>query len=123
MEDDRNLPRLTLWMVAFSPSLWAVHFLLCYLTVAIWCAKWGPLLEPARLLVGVYTLAALASIAAIGWWGWRHHSYGDASLPHDFDTAADRNRFLGFSTVLLSALSFVATLYVGMAALFFETCR
>lgn len=116
----------TLWMIPAAPAVWALHFLACYVTVAVWCAKVagvdGPL-GPARWMVGGYTIAALLGIAAIGWWGWRHHSFGDATVPHDFDTAADRHRFLGFATVLLAGLSFVSTLFVGLAAIFIGSCQ
>ena len=29
----------SLWFLIAAPIMWAAHFLLCYLTAAIWCAK------------------------------------------------------------------------------------
>lgn len=118
--------RQTLWLLAAAPTIWAIHFLASYITAAIWCAKLG---GPAGSLgwvpaaVGVYTAVALVGIGVVGGIGWRRHDYGTAAVPHDFDTRADRHRFLGFATVLLSGLSAVAVIYVAAVALFFRTCR
>lgn len=118
--------RETLWILTVSPTIWAAHFLLCYLTAAIWCAKVagrdGPL-GPVRWIVAAYTLAALAGIGLTAWRGFRRHRFGTAAAPHDFDTPADRHRFLGFATLLLSGLSAVAVIYVGLVAVFIGSCR
>ncbi len=119
----------SLWLLTFGPGLWAVHFLLSYVTVAVWCAKVGRAgaLGDARLLVGLYTLLALLGIALTAWRGYRQHRLGngnpDASAPHDYDTPADRHRFLGYSTLLLCGLSFFATLYVALTVVFIGNCR
>lgn len=115
----------SVWMLALGPSIWAVHLLLSYATVALWCAKLvgrDGLLGPAAIAVLVYTLIALLAIAAAGWRGLRQHRYGEATVPHDFDTDADRHRFLGFATVLLCGLSAIATLYVALPLLFVRSC-
>jgi hypothetical protein len=109
-----------------SPTIWAVHFLLSYVTVSIWCAKFagqGGSLDSARLAIALYTLLALGGIAITGWFGYRRHEYGSATVPHDFDTPEDRHRFLGFATVLLSALSAVAVIFAALAAVFIKTCQ
>lgn len=124
--DELQARRETILVIPAAPAIWAAHFLACYVTAAIWCAKIAGRdgsLDGARWLVAGYTLAALVAIALIGARGWRLHSYGDATVPHDYDTAADRHRFLGFSTLLLSALSAVAVVFVGMVVVFTETCR
>lgn len=115
----------SLWVLAISPLVWAAHFMACYLTAAIWCAKQGRGAElgSVRLTIAAYTAVAMVAIAATAWMGWRRHRFGSAATPHDLDTPADRQRFLGFATLLLSALSGVATLYVALTAVFFETCR
>lgn len=118
--------RQSLWLLAASPTIWAVHFLACYITAAVWCAKVGGdtgSLGWVPTAVVIYSVAALAGIVGVGWVGWRKHDFGTATVPHDFDTRADRHRFLGFATVLLSGLSAVAVLYVAMAAAFFGSCR
>ncbi|HEX7182892.1 MAG TPA: hypothetical protein VF756_13700 [Thermoanaerobaculia bacterium] len=116
----------SLWLLTASPAIWSAHFLLSYVTAAVWCAKMagpgGPL-GGARTAIAVYTALALAGIGITGWIGFRRHSYGDAETPHDFDTPEDRHRFLGFATLLLSALSAVATIYVALAAVFIGNCR
>ena len=118
--------RDSLWLLVISPVVWSLHFLLCYVTAAIWCAKVAGELGPLGWVpaaVGWYTAIALAVIGAVGYKGLRAHSYGTATVPHDFDTPEDRHRFLGFATLLLSGLSAVATIFTAMAAVFFETCR
>lgn len=128
MESNQPLPerRESLWMLILGPALWAVHFMFCYGLTAVYCARWtgreGSLL-PVRWAIAAATLIALLGIAAVGWAAYRRHSYGSAALPHDFPTAEDRHRFLGFSTLLLCLLSAVATIYVALPALFIESCR
>lgn len=51
------------------------------------------------------------------------HRAGDATAPHDFDSRADRHRFLGFTLALLSGVAIVGVLFAAMPALFLETCR
>jgi hypothetical protein len=115
----------SLWLLTISPVIWAAHFLLSYITASIWCAKMA---DPnnsfgsVRAAIVVYTVVALGGIGITGWVGYRRHSYGDASLPHDDDTPEDRHRFLGFSTLLLSALSAVAVLYAALVVVFFRSC-
>jgi len=116
----------SLWLLAVSPTIWAAHFLLSYVTVAIWCAKVAGragLLGASRTMILAYTILALIGIGITTWRGYRRHDIGSASLPHDFDTPEDRTRFLGFATMLLSGLSAVAVLYVALTAVFVETCH
>lgn len=118
--------RDSIWMLTISPIIWALHFLLSYVTAAVWCAKYAgdsASLGPARTAIGVYTAIALTGIAITGWIGHRRHSVGSAELPHDDDTPEDRHRFLGFSTLLLSVLSAVATLFVAAVAYFVGSCH
>jgi hypothetical protein len=127
-DEDRDLPeeKETVWRLTMAPVLWAAHFLACYGTASIWCAKVaGPAgsLGGARVAIAAYTLIALAGIGIIGRAGLRRHGHGLETEPHDFDTPGDRHRFLGFATLLLSGLSAVATLYVAMAAVFVSDCR
>jgi hypothetical protein len=115
----------SLWLLAASPVIWATHLLLCYVTASIWCAKVvgdGGSLRSVRLAIVVYTAVALVGIGITGWIGYRRHRYGNADLPHDDDTPEDRHRFLGFATLLLSALSAVAVIYAVFVAIFIERC-
>jgi hypothetical protein len=115
-----------LWLLIVSPTIWAVHFLLCYITAAVWCAKFAPrdgTLGPVRWAIAAYTVMALAGIALNGRSGLRRHRRGTESAPHDFDTPGDRHGFLGYATVLLSWLSAVAVVFAAFAAIFLEDCR
>lgn len=115
----------SLWLLTASPSIWAAHFLLSYVTAAVWCEKFagvGGSLTTVRVAIATYSVIALAGISVVGWTGSRRHRFGEAELPHDADTPEDRHRFLGFATLLLSALSAVAVLYVSLVAVFFGAC-
>ncbi len=126
--EDAALPesRASLWMLIAGPTVWATHFLLSYVTAAIWCAKAAAPAVPlgsARVALVAYTVAALVAIALLGWRGWRQHRWGSAELPHDAASAGDRHRFLGFATLLLCGLSFVAVAYMAIAMSVIGTCR
>ena len=118
--------RESIWMLTVAPTIWAVHFSLCYVTGAVWCSKAPDALTPlggVRTAIVVFTLVALAGIAFTGWVGYRAHTYGRADVPHDDDTPEDRHRFMGFATLLLSGLSAVAVVYAGLVAVFIRTCE
>lgn len=117
--------RAGLWPLVVGPAAWALHFLLCYLTVAIYCAKSvaAAPLGVVQVALWLYTLLALVVITACGWRGWRQHRAGREPLPHDAGTAADRRRFMGFATFLLCALSAVAVAYTALAIAVIRTCR
>jgi hypothetical protein len=141
--------RGSLWLLTIAPAIWAAHFLSCYVTAAIWCARFaapGGALNGIRTAIAWYTAAALIGIAVVGWEGFRRHSYpstlrhaqgrpeqsrgatglgtgGTEATTHDLDTREDRHRFLGFATLLLSGLSALAVAYAAFAATLFDTCR
>jgi hypothetical protein len=115
----------SLWLIAASPAVWAAHFLLSYATAAIWCGKIvapGASLSSVRLAIGGYTVVALTAIGVTAWIGYRRRGLGPQNAPDHTDTPEDRHRFLGAATLLLSALSAVATVYVALAAVFFRSC-
>ncbi|MGE3538731.1 MAG: hypothetical protein AB7N91_15035 [Candidatus Tectimicrobiota bacterium] len=116
----------SLLLLAASPVIWGAHFMLSYITAAIWCARLagpGATLESVRLAILLYTVLALSGIGSIGWLALRRHRYGTATPPHDDDTPEDRHRFLGFAALLLSALSAVATLYAALVVVFIRSCH
>lgn len=116
----------SIWMLTVSPAIWALHFGLCYITAAIWCAKASSPLSPLggiRTTIVLYTIVALGGILFTGWIGYRAHRYDGAPAPHDDDTPEDRHRFMGFATLLLSGLSAVAVIYAALVAVFVETCQ
>lgn len=115
----------TLWLLTFAPFMWITCFLLSYVTAAIWCAKVAGRngsLDGARLAIGVYTVLTLIGIGIVIWRGYRQHRFGTGEVPHDADSASDRHRFLGFSTVLIGGLSAVATVYNALAIVFIDRC-
>ena len=115
----------SLWLLIVSPTIWATHFLACYLTAAIWCAKYsGPdrSLGIVREAVAIYTLIALVGIFLTGFLGVRRHRFQHPTMSHERDTPEDRHRLLGFATALLSGLSAIATLFVALAVYFIEKC-
>ena len=125
-QDETRETNQSLWLLTASPTIWSAHFLACYGTAAIWCAKFaGPdeSLAVVRGAIAIYTAVALCGIGITGWIGYRRHTFGNTTVPHDFDTPADRHRFLGFATVLLSALSAIATVFVALAAVFIGNCH
>ena len=116
----------SLWMLAASPGIWAAHFMLCYVTGAIWCAKVPSEVMPLggmRTLIVIYTAVALIAIGVIGWIGYRAQAFGSEPPPYDEDTPEDRHRFMGFSTLLLSGLSAIAVIYAALVPLFVVTCE
>ena len=114
-----------LWWLAAAPTVWLLHFLACYIAVAVRCAKAldGAPLGDLRSVLWAITAGALAAIAAIGWRGWSRHRTGMQPLPHDDDSAAYRRRFLGFAGFLLCVLSAIAVLYTALAIAASGTCR
>ena len=132
--EPRTSGHYSLWLLTIGPAIWAAHLLLCYITAAVWCAKFagaGGALGGVRTAVMWYTAVALAGVAVIGWEGFRRHRFpagtpwasGTEATTHDLDTAGDRHRFVGFATLLLSGLSALGVLYAALAAAYFETCR
>src|SRR5687767_12655972 len=103
MTKERHPPeqRERLWLLTVSPVIWSAHFLLSYVTAAVWCAKAGPdaALSPIRVAIALYTLFALAGIGITGWRGYRRHAWGTVTSTHDFDSPAGRHGFIGFAVV------------------------
>ncbi|MBI0434723.1 hypothetical protein [Roseomonas sp. KE0001] len=121
-----NRRHADLWTLLAPPAIWALHFLLCYVLGSVACAKAGDpfaAIPLPRLGVGLATLLALALILVAGRQARRHWGFGTADPPHDDPTDDDRQRFLGFATLLLCALSFVAVLFVALPALTIADCR
>jgi hypothetical protein len=122
----RTPDHYSLWLLTIAPTIWAAHLLLCYITTAVWCAKFaaaGGALGGVRDAIMWYTVVALVGISIIGWEGFRRHRSGTETTTHDLDSAEDRHRFLGFATLLLSGVSTVGVVYAALAATYFETCR
>lgn len=118
--------RDTLWTLIATPTVWALHFLLCYVAAAYRCAPNAEVfesIETVRLAIAGLTVIALLVIASIGARSFREWRVNEGSFPHSDDTPEDRERFLEFSSVLLAALSFVAVLFVALPAVLLSDCR
>ena len=114
--------RVTLWTLIVPPGVWAVHFLFCYLWVAVSCARRGAFPRFTTAFT-IGTLVALGIIVASGWIAWVQARTPGDPAPHDEGTDIDRLRFLAKSTLLLSGLSFVAVVFTAMPALLLTDCR
>jgi len=115
----------TLWTLFTAPAVWAFHFLFCYLSAAIFCAKpglFGMQFGSLRIAIAFATMAALAAIALSAGLAWRQWGFGAKNPPHDDPTRQDRLLFQGFATLLLSGLSFVAVLLTALPAIFITEC-
>ena len=116
----------SLWTLFTAPTIWALHFLACYVTAAVFCAKAGVApfsFEAMRFALGVVTLIALSGIILSAYLAWRQWGFGSGDPPHDEPTRRDRLLFQGFATLLLSGLSFVAVVFVAVPLLFIGACQ
>lgn len=114
--------RVTLWTLIVPPGVWAVHFLFCYLWVAISCAKLGAFPRfPAAFVIG--TAVAVAIIAGSGAIAWIQSRAPGDPPPHEEGTDSDRLRFLARSTLLLAGLSAAGVVFTAAPALMLTDCR
>lgn len=128
LERDTSERHESLWWVATPPGIWGAHFLLCYGTAAVWCAKYaGPSasLLGARAAIGVYTALALLALGVVARRGLQRQrnvapSRGDSE---HIDSPEVRRHFLGFTLLALSALSGVAVVFSALAPVFIGSCR
>jgi hypothetical protein len=134
---DVSRDRRTRWALAMfvsGPLIWSVHFMLVYLVTEAGCTGDGPglqLFDPPVPKVVTLAATAAAAVAALAcaWWSWRRwrassdHPAADeggdlAGGPEDFDRGAT----LAFAGFLLSLLSSVTILFVGLPALVLPSC-
>ncbi|TWT94319.1 hypothetical protein Pla100_39300 [Neorhodopirellula pilleata] len=116
--------RHRLWWIVIAPTLWAIHFLACYVTVAIWCEKAArpDAGGPPLVWIMAYSVVAMAGIIWVGVLSYRNFRKGDPPLPYDFDDPSDRTHFLGFTAFLLALLSGIATLFTVLVFVLVKTC-
>ncbi|WP_223861535.1 hypothetical protein [Geminicoccus harenae] len=117
--------KANLWFLIAPPTIWALHFLFCYVTAAVICAKSGLSadLRPIQIAIGAATVVAALLIVAAGWKAYRHWRPSSELPPYDDPSDDDREQFLGISTFLLSCLSLVGVVFVALPALFIADCR
>ena len=116
-----------LWSFTIPPIIWSLHFLACYITASVWCAKVAENASDfmiVRVAIAIYTALALTFIFLQATKGRRlFKQQGLRQLPHSDDTIEDRNRFLAFVIILICFLSAVATLFVGFTGIIFRSCN
>ena len=115
----------TLWTLIAPPAIWAVHFLVSYVLAAYVCSPNDEIFRSiggVRVTVAVLTVVALVLIALAFLRAWRDWRWV-RELDHEKATAADREHFLEFSTMLLAALSFLGVLLDAAPVLFVADCR
>jgi uncharacterized membrane protein YozB (DUF420 family) len=116
-----------LWRVIAGPSIWAVHFLICYVTAAVHCQKAGrdADLDSITGIVIVATLLALASIAgsAFGLLRTYARSLTEDDFDFEHDSREERHRFLSHVALMLSVLAAVGVIYVAIPVLYLGSCR
>ena len=114
----------SLWALIAPPTVWATHFLFCYVFAAIHCAKTGPVgsLANVRIAVAVATVVALFIVVACGRVARAQSRIEGDPPPHQESTHEDRVRFLAFSTLLLAGLSFIAIVFTALPAFMFADC-
>jgi hypothetical protein len=124
-----------IWAVFLAgPVLWFAHFMIVYMAAEAGCTGDGPGLElfdppvPTVVTLGATVVAALGCLwcATWAWRRWRTRArtqpWGvtddlSADLEH-----GDRDGLLAFAGFLLSVLSFVSVLFVGLPALVLPAC-
>jgi hypothetical protein len=123
--------RWSLFMFVSGPVIWSVHFLLVYLVTEAGCSGDGPGLRlfdppvPKAVTLAATAAAAAAALACATWWyrRWRASERepvaGEAA---DHATDRDRGGTLAFAGFLLSLLSVVTILFVGLPALVLASC-
>jgi hypothetical protein len=116
-----------LWRVIAAPVVWAVHFLFCYVFVAIYCEKAGrdaPLDQPTVVIVIATAVAlVLIGLATLSLWRVRGRSLTDNDFEFEHNTPEERHRFLSHVALMLCVLSAVAVLYVTIPMLYLSSCR
>jgi hypothetical protein len=124
--------RFALAMFVAGPVIWSVHFLLVYLVVEAGCTGNGPgltLFDPPvpKAVTLAVTAAAVAAALTCAGWSWRRWRT-DAAEPAADEAAdlasslQDRGGTLAFAGFLLSLLSVVTILFVGLPALVLPSC-
>lgn len=130
-----------IWVVFLAgPLTWFAHFMLVYLVAEAGCTGGGPglrLLDPPVPTVVTLAATAVAAVACLGFAAWGYREWrvstrqlaaggpgatGGAGIGAGGLTDHDLSRSLAFAGFLLSLLSFLAVLFVGLPALVLPPC-
>jgi hypothetical protein len=123
--------RVALVVLLAGPVTSITHFMLVYLAAEAGCMGGGPglrLFDPPVPDVVTLVATAVAAMACLGFARWsfvrwreRRREPGDADSTDDL-RAPDRGGELAFAGLLLSALSFVTVLLVGVPSIYLAAC-
>jgi hypothetical protein len=115
--------RESLWRPIVAPVIWALHFTVCYIWISLACGRFSAGgFDGARTGIGMLTALAIAMMAWCFIHGFRRHGRRLPDRSNDDGTPEDRSRFMAFTTMLLAALSIVATVFVGYAVMAMGRC-
>jgi hypothetical protein len=133
VSQDRRTRRALAMFVA-GPVIWSVHFMLVYLVTEAGCSGDGPGLSlfdppmPKVVTLAATAAAAAAALACARWWYRRWRGGGSEPAADEAANLAgsltdrDRGGTLAFAGLLLSLLSSVTVLLVGLPALVLPSC-
>lgn len=108
----------SLWFPVVAPAVWAVHFMVTYVAVALACTEPGaPFTDNARTLVTMISALAIAVILWCFGCGVAAHDGRGPWRSYDDDTPEDRHLFMAMTTMLLAGLSLLGSAFVIAAAL------
>ncbi|WP_261335435.1 hypothetical protein [Rhizobium leguminosarum] len=74
----------TLWTLFTGPAVWALHFLVCYVAAAVYCAKASEVafsFGMLRFTLSIVTVLALLAILGAAWLAWRQWARQRRSAP------------------------------------------
>jgi len=118
------------WLILLvTPGVWMVYFLVVYLLDEAGCglgfwhtAVWGRLTTLGLISLGA-TVITLLVIIYIGYQGLKLWQKAEIEQTHIPEKAkAERDRFIGLSVVMLSALFVLLTLGLGLTFLVLRPC-
>lgn len=113
-----------LWVPLVSPIIWSSHFTITYIWAAMACGRFAP--QAAGSLDPALTGMTLVALVAIGFFvvrAFRQLDYRLPDQPNDDGTPEDRNRFMSYTTMLLAGMSWIGTLFVGVASTAVGGCQ
>lgn len=126
--------RLTAVVFLGGPVIWLAYFLFVYLVAEAGCTGSGPGLRAfdppvPRAVTLIATAAATVACIGLAAWGYRRWSkrsvepkVGETGAGSVHSELGESHRSLAFSGFLLSLLSLVTILYVGLPATVFPSC-
>jgi hypothetical protein len=107
--------RRAMVLMLAPPTLWALHFLACYLIVSLACAH-GAGQDVVRTGIALASVAGLAPIGLIAW-----RSLGQWRAARDLQEQ-DAVPFFAIVTLMLCALSALALFWVALPGFMLPPC-